>query len=360
MKFAVGYQLPEEDEEPLVHIVRDFREQIDEVYFPWPNMPSGRSPMGSMDGAVDWQAQRRLESDLSAFKEMGLKLDLLLNASCYGRYGFSRYLANKVCSIVAHLRDSVGLEVVTTMSPMIARVIKQNFPAIDVRASVNMRLGTLKSLQYVADLFDSFYLQREYNRDLERIQELKDWCNREGKDLYMLANSGCLNFCSVQTFHDNLVAHEQEVSEMFNVRDETPALCWRYYQQRENWVAFLQNSWVRPEDIHHYEPYFSVIKLATRMHENPHMVIRAYCEERFMGNLPDLLEPGHGPVFAPYVIDNTRFPKDWFVKTTSCDKRCDRCNYCSSVLECVLVNVEEEALQMPARTRGSADYSPSL
>ena len=129
---------------------------------------------------------------------MGLKLDLLMNASCYGRVGFSRYLVNLVGSIVAHLWDIVGLDAVTTRSPLIARTVKQDFPGIDVRASVNMRLGTVKAFQYVADLFDSFYLQREYNRDIERIEELKEWCERAGKGLYMLANSGCLNFCSVQ------------------------------------------------------------------------------------------------------------------------------------------------------------------
>ena len=42
MRFAVGYQLPEEGEETLVDIVRDHRERIAEVYFPWLDMPSGR------------------------------------------------------------------------------------------------------------------------------------------------------------------------------------------------------------------------------------------------------------------------------------------------------------------------------
>ena len=340
MKFAVGYQLPEEDEEPLVDILADFGERIDEVYFPWPHMPTGRSPMGSRDGAVDWEAQARLEADLAALRDMGVRLDLLLNASCYGRHGFSRSLVNLVCSTIAHLCDTVGLDAVTTMSPLIARAVKEHFPAIDVRASVNMRLGTVRALRYVADLFDSFTIQREYNRDLARLQDLKDWCDAAGKGIRLLANSGCLNFCAVQTFHDNLVSHEKDVSEILNVTDDSPAMCWRFYQQRENWATFLQNSWVRPEDVHHYEPYVSVIKLATRMHANPRRVVRAYCTGEFAGNLPDLLEPGHGPLFAPYVFDNTRFPDDWFARTTSCDKRCHQCDYCAAVLDRVLVRVE--------------------
>ena len=352
MKFAVGYQLPDEGEEPFVDIVRDCREHIEEVYFPWLDMPSGRSPMTSQNGLVDWEGQKRLEADLKTLRKMGINLDLLLNASCYGRLGFSRYLSNYVCSIIAHLQDLVGLDAVTTMSPMIASAVKQHFPKVDVRASVNMRLGTVKAFQYVAHLFDSFCMQREFNRDLERVAELKKWCDANGKRLHMLANSGCLNFCSVQAFHDNLVAHETEVSETINVEERSPAMCWAFYGDRANWVSFLQNSWVRPEDVSNYAPWFSVMKLATRMHANPRRVIEAYARGRFAGNLPDLLEPGHGPVFAPYVIDNSKFPSDWFARTSRCNKKCHECAYCSAVLKQVLVRCDSVFCAWAGRTAG--------
>jgi collagenase-like PrtC family protease len=338
MTFAVGYQLPEEDEEPLVDVVRDFLPRIGEVYFPWLDMPSGRSPMTAAGGLVDWEGQARLEQDLRRLKHMGVRLDLLFNAACYGRHGMSRHLANLVCSTIAHLQQLVGLDLVTTTSPMIAGTVKQHFPDIEVRASVNMRIGTVKGMEYVADRFDSFTMQREYNRDLGRISELREWCDAHGKGLSMLANSGCLSFCSAQTFHDNLVAHESEVSETVNLSDTTPALCWDYYRDTENWVTCLQNSWIRPEDIKRYEAAFPLIKLATRMHANPRRVVEAYCTGQFEGNLLDLLEPGHGPVLAPYTIDNARFPADWFERTTSCDRRCQSCDYCASVLQEVLVS----------------------
>ncbi len=336
MNYCIGYQLPEDDEESLVDIVGEFQGQIDEVYFPWLDMPSGRSPMTSRGGAVNWEAQARLERDLVSFRDMGVELDLLLNASCYGGLAVSRSLANLVCSVIAHLQDLVGLDVVTTTSPVIAATVKTNFPEIDVRASVNMRTGEVKGMQYVAHLFDSFYLQREYNYDLQRIGELKGWCDSAGKGLFLLANSGCLNFCSVQTFHDNLVAHEKEADETRNLSDLPPALCWEFYQRRENWPVLLQGSWVRPEDVHHYEGLFPAMKLATRMHAHPRRVIKAYCREAFDGNLLDLLEPGHGPLLAPSVIDNSRFPDDWFERRAACDKKCHACDYCASVLETVL------------------------
>jgi collagenase-like PrtC family protease len=264
MKFTVGYQLPEEDEEPLTAIVADFRDRIAEVYFPWLDQPSGRSPMS-------------------------------------------------------------------------ARTVKEHFPGVEVRASINLRLGTVKALEYVADVFDSFNVQREHNRDLDRIREIKAWAEAHGKRLQFLANSGCLSFCSGQVFHDNLVAHEAEIARTVNTTGWNPSQCWNYLADRSHWVALLQNTWIRPEDIPLHDGLFSVAKLATRMHANPRRVIRAYCEGRYRGNLLDLLEPSRSPLIAPHIIDNERFPADWFERTTACDKRCHACGYCEGVLDQVLV-----------------------
>ena len=228
MRFAVGYQLPEPDEEPLVEIVRDFADSVDEVYFPWLDMPSGRSPMATASGYDENSARERLEADLAELRAIGVKLDLLMNASCWGRLAHSRELADAVTSVVRHLVDTVGLDAVTTMSPVIARAVKEKFPSIDVRASVNMRLGTVKAMDYVAGLFDSYCVQREYNRDLGRLGELKSWADSRGKGLRMLANSGCLSWCAVQTFHDNIVSHEGEIDPDGNLPADSPAFCWSF------------------------------------------------------------------------------------------------------------------------------------
>ena len=108
----------------------------------------------------------------------------------------------------------------------------------------------------------------------------------------------------------------------------------------ENRPAFLQNTWIRPEDVHNFKDKVDSIKVATRMHALPAMVIDAYARGSYHGNLADLFEPGHGPVFAPYVIDNDKFPSDWFTKTTKCNKYCLECNYCNEVCEKVFVNSE--------------------
>jgi len=341
MKLAVGYQLAEEGEEPLVGVVRDYLPHVAEVYFAWPGMASGRAAVGVARGGVDWTAQRRLEDDLRALRGMGVGLDLLLNANCYGGRAVSAHLENEVGSLLEHLEQVAGgADVVTTASPFVARAVKAHFPRVRTRASVNMRVGTPAAMEYVADLFDDYCVQRDVQRDVEYFRRLRAWADGRGKRLAMLANSGCLRCCPGQTFHDNLVAHEQEADETLRPDDWQPHTCWRWYRQAAHWPAVLQSTWVRPEDLHHYEGLADVAKLATRMHARPRAVVHAYATGRHRGNLLDLLEPGFAPAFAPHVLENARFPDDWFARTSTCLHRCEQCGYCAEVLRRVLVRAD--------------------
>lgn len=341
MKFAVGFQLYDVGEEPFSSIVETYRDSISEVFFPWQDFATGRSAVATRHGFTDWAAQSRTEEELKKIKAMGIKLDLLFNGNCYGQYAISERLANSVCSVVAHLEEiDCGVDIITTASPAIAHIVKKHFPKIEVRASVNMKIGTVKGMQYLSDLFDSFHVQRDYNRNIPHLKMLKEWADQNGKKLIMLANSGCFRDCSGQVFHDNLVAHESEVCEVENIKDFTPYVCWRALKDRKNWPMLLQNTWVRPEDLHNYEDIFDTVKLATRMHQFPGMVIDAYVRGKYYGNTLDLFEPGFGRAIAPYIMDNSAFPKDWFEKTANCDKQCHKCGYCEEVLKKLLLNTE--------------------
>ena len=68
-------------------------------------------------------------------------------------------------STIDYIKRTYGLASVTTTSPLIAKFIKENFAEIDVRASVNMGIGTIEGMDYVKDFFYSFYMKRELNRD---------------------------------------------------------------------------------------------------------------------------------------------------------------------------------------------------
>lgn len=336
IKFSVGYQFKEEGE-IFSDIVERYKDRIEEVYFPWLNLPSGRGPIASKTGYINWECQKQLEYELKRIKNMRIKLNLLLNSSCWGGETLSVFLGNLVISIVDYLKENIGIDSITSFSPVVSYLIKKNFPEIEIRASVNMRIGTIKSMEQLKELYDSFVMQREYNRDFKRIDELKEWCEKNGKKLILLANSGCINFCPVQIFHDNVISHELDVHTRANIIEEIPGNCWSFYRDKENWKYLLTNSWIRPEDLHYYSDYFDVVKLATRINPFPEKVIKAYYDEKYEGNLLDLFEPSHSQILYPYIIENSKFPDDWFENIIKCDKNCENCFYCEDILKKVLV-----------------------
>ncbi len=336
LRLSVGYQY-NEDALPFSKIVQTYKESIAEVYFAWIDQPSGRSKLCGFDGYFDYGLQDIMVTELKKIKEMGIALDLLFNANCYGEDAVSEVLKCRIVSVMDYL-ESVGCkpETVTTASPAIAYMVKEHFPDISVKASVNMKIGSVKGMQYVAHLFDQYCVAKECNRNLPLLKSMKSWAEQNGKKITILANSGCMRDCSGQIFHDNMVAHESEIAKQKNI-EFLPYMCWNYLKDEKNFVSVLQNTWIRPEDIHNYEGIADYIKLATRTHALPGLVIGSYARRFFTGNLLDLFEPGFGPAFAPMVIDSTKIPQDFWKATTECDKNCQNCNYCKNVLKNALI-----------------------
>ena len=333
-KLSVGYQYREE--RPFSRVIEDYADRIESVYFPWVDMPTGRSMIAGFDGYYDYSLQEALVKDLESIKNMGIGLNLLFNANCYGEDAMSQVLRGRVCSVLDYLGERDLLpQSVTTTSPAIAHIIKEQYEDISLTASVNMKIGTVKGMQYVAHLFDGYCIAKECNRDLERLRTIKSWAEENGKKITMLANSGCMRDCSGQIFHDNMVAHEAEISKQKNI-DFLPYMCYTYLKDPKHYVSVLQNTWVRPEDISRYEGLVDTVKLATRSHQLPGMVIGAYARGWYAGNLLDLFEPSYSPAFAPFVVDSAKIPKDFWGHTTACSKNCHQCNYCEKVMNSAL------------------------
>ncbi len=300
MKFSIGYQLTKTTDYLKTIILN--KENICEVYFAWDGFANGRNTTYIADDFTEWDAAQRKMSDLRAISESGIKLNLLFNATCYGADSLSKAFFEKVGDTTDFVKSSLGLSSITTTSPLIAKFIKDNFSDLEVRASVNMEIGSIEGMKYIAPYFDSYYMKRELNRDFAAIEKLYTWCRENGKTLCMLANSGCLNFCSAHVFHDNLVSHESGISKMDNAY-AFQGICKEFLKRSENLTSLIDNTnFVRPEDIYKYEPYFESVKLATRVNPNPIRVVESYIKGKFSGNILDLLEPAHN-VF-PYIVEN--------------------------------------------------------
>ena len=337
LTFSVGYQLPDDGGERFPDIVSDYRDAVSEVYFAAGDAPSARTPSADASGYAPDEAEAILQEDLSSLRAQGVKLNLLCNANCYGGAAVSKTLEAATAAAIERYRpDSV-----TTASLFLANRIKKNFPGLSVRASVNLNLASVEELSYVSESFDSYCVSRELNYDLAALGGIRKWADANGKSLVILANSGCLRNCPAHAFHDNLVAHFAEIDPADVVKDFQPVFCRSFYALPENRAGFLEHaSFIRPENLREYAQYASLVKLATRTHPNPRLVIDAYCRGRFTGNLFDLTEPNHGPRFKGKVLDGARVADAWWLAKSRCRHDCVSCGLCRKVFAEALVDCE--------------------
>jgi hypothetical protein len=257
--FAVKYMAGlKNGDQNLLECICQNKAHIHEVYFSWGDFPNGRSSQLLSDRYAPWELQDMQRQALRRLSDEGIRLNLLFNANCYGADSQSRAFFHKI--------------------------------------------GTVQGMDYLSEYFDSYYMKRELNRDLQAIDQLHKWAKENGKELFMLANSGCLNHCSAHNFHDNLVAHEAEIAKMDNAY-AFGGICHEYLRNPKHHKSLIEDTnFVRPEDMHKYEPYFTAAKLAIRIHPNPSVVLNSYIRGKFSGNILDILEPRHS--IYPYVIEN--------------------------------------------------------
>ncbi len=303
-----------------------------------------------------------LIADLKTLRQNGIKLDLLINATCYGEKAFTIEWRQTIEQSLAKLETNGVLpNAVTTTSPFVAKIIKQVYPKIDIRGSVNLKIGSTLAMEYVADTYDSFYMNRDLQRDLPTVKKFSKWCKDHGKKLCMLVNSGCLRNCPSQVFHETLLAHG-----FWQQKDDarrmglTTTLCRSIIMDSARYEEILRQTWIRPEDLALYEPYVELFKLSTREWTlDADVILHAYTSGKFRGNLLSIIDPNFSDSLFPYYIDNSAFPSDWGSSGIAglCAVNCTHCGKCTKVFEQVWKKKEFKAnnisFNMPALNMGN-------
>lgn len=333
-KFAVGH-FHNNEHFVFQDVVAPYLDRIQEVFFSWPQLKNARR----MDGDPA-ALKEKIAADMLWARSKGLSLDLLINALCYGDEAFTPEQHARVIGALAEM-DKLGIlpETVTVISPYLAQIVKRDFPKIDIRASVNARVDSIISMEYMAPMFDSYYISRDLQRDLSTLRAFRKWTRDHGKKLCMLVNGSCLRNCPFHFFHETLNSHSlhRTVAETKRTGIQ-PSRCINMYMKKQ-YEEILRSSWIRPEDLHLYEDEVDVVKISTRTVPDPKRIIRAYCERSYDGNLLQLLDPVYTFFFRPYILDNKRFPADWATSGIGgkCAASCTHCGRCTEVLSKVMV-----------------------
>ena len=332
-RFAFGYFFEKRSGITFRGLAEQYAPFLQEVYFPWPGLLSAREIEGD-----PVPLRKQLIDDMRFCRSKGMKLDLLINATCYGDNAVTKLQREDYLANLAEM-DKAGIlpEIITTTSPYIATITKRFNASIDRRASVNMRLNSTLAMEYVSDEFDSFYLCRDLQRDLPTVKMFAEWGKKNGKKICMLANSGCLRYCPWQTFHETLLAHNfQHIFDEAKKLNLPTTLCVGLAQSKQ-FEEILRASWIRPEDLHRYDPYVSVYKLSTREAPWPDLILRAYTTGSYDGDLLKILDPDFSFFVRPDIFDNKAFPKEWSEGKIAgkCAIDCTHCGKCTEVLKLV-------------------------
>ena len=202
-----------------------------------------------------------------------------------------------------------------------------------------MRIHGSIGFDACAGLFDEFYVSRERQRDFGYMEKMRQWALVNGKKLGMQLNSGCLRQCPYQTFHDNLHGHRRKRQMEAGHRLGFELFCCKeHFKEKDAVQDILKETWIRPEDMHLWEPFVSLFKLSTRRVPYPGKIVRAYAEGHFDGNLLELLDPMLAASFGDWEIANEWFPAGWATSGIggACANDCTRCGLCEEVLQQVL------------------------
>ena len=332
MIFSVGYNFSHNDD--FCQIIKTYP-NVGEVYFPYFNEYSGRKQF-----IVDNAQKKIFIKNLQQLRRYGVKLNLLLNALVYPKQFLLDATANTK-KILSDL-DSYGIfpDIVTVTIPYLGECIKEQYPSIDIRASVILDYQFDYQFEHTQSLFSSYYISPSINRNIEAVSTIANWCKVNGKKLCMLANSPCLPNCPFKMQH-----YMSETFHAYNEKMKIPLLSEGCTNERycsnvkENMLLrLLKNTWIRPVDIQQYDGIIDVVKLSTRNPQfNVEKIVSMYTMRKNCGNITDLLD-GYDIKFNDCYLELSRFPKDYSEHMRKCKHDCSTCGYCQSILKDIVVN----------------------
>ena len=339
-KFEFGYFFGNRAGRSFRDLAEEYAPFLREVCFPWPGLLSACE----IDGDPI-ELRKQLVDDLRFCRSKGMRLDLLADATCYGETAFTVVQREEYLGHLKAMADAgVAPETVTSVSPYIAIITKKFSETVERRASVNARFFSSLAMEYVSPEFDSYCIARDVQRDLPTVRKIAAWADKNGKQLSMAVNGACLRFCPWQRFHETLCSHHFAHALPELKRVSMPSTLCAGVIAEKNYEEILRASWIRPEDLHRYEPYVSLVTLLTWEAPRPDLILRAYTSGTFDGDLLLLLDHDYASMLAPMMFDNKAFPPEWSEGKIAglCAADCTHCGKCADTLKRVLKRAPDQ------------------
>jgi len=270
----------------LLNLLEDFKNHIEALYFPIPDqyMGSGRYMyINRRDRYND-----EIPELIKRCNSLNIKSQLLLNATCVGKFGLEKKNFLKISNYIKELKN-IGLKSVIISNPVYIFEVRKQVKDIEIESSINCYVKTVEHALYLKNLgVDVLTIDRDINRNIPLIKEIK---KKTGLRIRMLVNEGCLRNCPFRGAHFNLISHLKEPFKTKTVSE----------QLFERWcIALLSRNpekifsipFIPPNAIKYYTEFVDYFKISTRDSENSLIGLRlkSYINQDFNDNFRSLID----------------------------------------------------------------------
>lgn len=184
----------------------------------------------------------------------------------------------------------MGVDSVTISIPYLLELIKNRYPQLGIPVSTQAGVDSIERAKYWEDLgADEITLSFvDVNRDFHLLKEIRKNIRCR---LKLIANLDCLYHCPFYKYHSVLNSHSSHSTHP--TRGFMIDYCYLScsYKRMKDSVESIRSGWIRPEDVHYYEDVgIDRLKIVNRtmITEAISLIVNAYAERRYNGNLLDL------------------------------------------------------------------------
>ena len=266
---------------------------------------------------------------------VGIQFAYTLNAICLSNRELHSRTADRLCRFLQRL-ENIGVDTLIVAMPSLIELVKEKGFSFRVKASAVSQINQpYKARLYRSLGADSMVLDPDLVRNIPKLKEVAGAFDGETE---LIANNNCTLFCPYKMFHYCHEAHACRTTK------ETAQESYYFYKcnlmKYETPSSYLKMSWIRPEDIAHYQgcgvANFKIQGRQDCARGDIVKTVKAYFEQRYCGNFVSLLTNFNAyHSFLPE-IDNRMldgFIVPFFEKGFVCSGNCTRCHYCDSYLQ---------------------------
>lgn len=341
LEFSAPYNNDPETLEEILQLKDLAGNRIREIYLSGPQEYAGS---GRITPKLTLKAFLRV---VERIHREGIRVNLVVNATCEGTQWYSPRRIEAFLEYMRLVHLEHGVEAVTVANPFYLRILKSQFPNLEITASVLADIDCVQRASIYSSMgADLITPDANINRDLGLLERIR---NCAGIGLKLMVNEGCLYKCPFGKFHFNYISHKsRELGEIEG--DAFFANCLQVTLRDPSQI--LKSGWIRPEDLEKYGKVSRFFKIVGRARPKSMVIrtIRAYMEQRWDGDLLDIVSSSLNRFtieYGAYLNNKSLDEHGFFEKVTTCRYQCDHCGYCQ--------NLAQDLIRFRVLTRGKLE-----